>query len=45
LASGEYEEALEVCRRGTELARKAQDVFCCGITSTTSGGLTKQCWT
>jgi DNA-binding SARP family transcriptional activator/tetratricopeptide (TPR) repeat protein len=27
LASGEYEEALEVCRRGTELARKAQDVF------------------
>jgi DNA-binding SARP family transcriptional activator len=27
LASGEYEEALEVCRRGTELARKAQDGF------------------
>ena len=27
LASGEYEEALEVCRRGTELARKAQDAF------------------
>jgi tetratricopeptide (TPR) repeat protein len=27
LASGEYEEALEVCQRGTELARKAQDVF------------------
>ena len=27
LASGEYEEALEVCRRGTELARKAQDTF------------------
>ena len=27
LASGEYEEALEVCRRGTELARKAQDMF------------------
>jgi tetratricopeptide (TPR) repeat protein len=27
LASGEYEEALEVCLRGTELARKAQDVF------------------
>jgi DNA-binding SARP family transcriptional activator/tetratricopeptide (TPR) repeat protein len=27
LASGEYEEALEVCLRGTELARKAQDMF------------------
>jgi tetratricopeptide (TPR) repeat protein len=27
LASSEYEGALEVCRRGTELARKAQDVF------------------
>jgi tetratricopeptide (TPR) repeat protein len=27
MASGEYEEALDVCRRGTELARKAQDVF------------------
>jgi predicted ATPase len=27
LASGEYEEALEVCLRGTELARTAQDVF------------------
>jgi tetratricopeptide (TPR) repeat protein len=27
LASGEYEEALEICRRGTELARKAQDGF------------------
>ena len=27
LASGEYEEALEVCLRGTELARKAQDAF------------------
>ena len=24
---GEYEEALELCRRGTELARKAQNVF------------------
>ena len=27
LASGEYEEALEVCLRGTELARIAQDSF------------------
>jgi DNA-binding SARP family transcriptional activator len=27
LASGEYEEALETCLRGTELARKAQDAF------------------
>ena len=27
LASGEYEEALEVCLRGTELARIAQDTF------------------
>jgi DNA-binding SARP family transcriptional activator/tetratricopeptide (TPR) repeat protein len=27
LASGEYEEALEVCLRGTELARIAQDMF------------------
>jgi tetratricopeptide (TPR) repeat protein len=27
LASGEYEEALEVCLRGTELARLAQDMF------------------
>jgi DNA-binding SARP family transcriptional activator/tetratricopeptide (TPR) repeat protein len=27
LASGEYEEALEVCLRGTELARLAQDTF------------------
>jgi tetratricopeptide (TPR) repeat protein len=27
LASGEYEEALGVCLRGTELARKAQDKF------------------
>ena len=27
LASGEYEEALEICLRGTELARVAQDRF------------------
>ena len=27
LASGEYEEALEVCLQGSELARKAHDVF------------------
>jgi DNA-binding SARP family transcriptional activator/predicted ATPase len=27
LVSGEYEEALDVCQRGTDLARKAQDAF------------------
>ena len=45
LASGEYEEALEVCLRGTELARKRKTRFCCGTTSTTSGGHTRRYWT